>query len=156
MATFYLEYCYAPFRSRYGSDKDASIRPGSPPELSLHLLFYAAIYFCIFQIFFYSRQSFRSGQFLTIFKNGNCAAVCTLDCALWRFFQAESNISIFQIDKKFVELWNHLGHQMSTASRNTLLQVFQDKTNRILTPVVDKIINHSTKGSGFHILKVEF
>ena len=39
---------------------------------------------------------------------------------------------------------------MSTASRDTLLQVFQDKTNRTLKPVVDKIINHSTKGYGFH------
>jgi hypothetical protein len=73
--------------------------------------------------------------------------LCTLET-----FQAESNISIFQIDKKFVELWNHLGHQMSTASRNTLLQVFQDKTNRILTPVVDKIINHSTKELRLDIL----
>ena len=44
---------------------------------------------------------------------------------------------------------------MSTASRDTLLQVFQDQTNRILTPVVDKIINHSTKGVGFDILRLK-
>lgn len=138
-----------------GSDTDAAIRPGSPPELCLHLFPYAASYFW-FLDFFLIRQALHA--FFSNFQNWKLCGVvhslsCTLYCA-W-VFERDSKIWIFQIDKKFVELWNYLGHQMSTASRDTLLQVFQDKTNRILTPVVNKVIEHSTKGTGFKLYTIE-
>ena len=115
MATFYLEYCYAPFRSRYGSDKDASIRPGSPPELSLHLLFMLQFISAFFNFFLSPPGS--SGHFLTIFKNGNCAAVCTLDCALLRPFRQNPTFQFFRLIKNSLNygiIWDikcrlHLG-----------------------------------------------